>query len=89
MTLPRVVCVMATIFSWFGIRFLRFIPRGRTTDAAPDNVLRFPRPLDSAIRIFCARPLSVNDLKPFGRREQPGGPAVMMSVDRGRPEAAG
>jgi len=70
MTLSRVVCVITTIFSWLGIRCLRFAPRGRTTGAAPDNLPRFPWPWDFSIRTFCARPLSANDLKPFSHREQ-------------------
>jgi hypothetical protein len=70
MTLSRLVCVITTIFSWFGIRFLRFLPRGRTTGAAPDNLPRFPWSWDFAMRTFCARPLSANDLKPFSRRGQ-------------------
>ena len=37
----RVTCVIATIYSWLGIRFLRFASRGRTTGAAPDNLPRF------------------------------------------------
>jgi hypothetical protein len=41
MTLSRMACVITTIFSWLGIRFLRFANRGRATGARPDNLPRF------------------------------------------------
>src|SRR5882757_11537975 len=72
-TLSRVVCVITTIFSWLGIRFLRFSSRGRTTGADPDNLPRFPWPWDFAVRAFCARRLPANDLKPFRRRRAQNG----------------
>jgi hypothetical protein len=43
----------------------------RTNDGRGSRQLTsFSWPWDSAIRTFCARPLSANDLKPFSRREQ-------------------